>query len=215
MSVHNETPRYATVLLGRNQRLRVAAVHPESGQVTLQETDKVYLTVPLRCVRFEEAENMGKSDDWQSLPQYMMSSRPNWVRLDLAVEKTDEVRRTAPRLDRKKGAVVWLYETKNGEGRGAVVAAFWCPAVHPVSTQTLAARSVEMERRSRLTMEELLLYKGARRLLYFWEIGEIRALTHAIPVSAFGLTCPPQSWCRCKVPEGITMTTGAQKATAI
>lgn len=52
--------RYATVLLGRNQRMKVAAIRCKTGQITLQESDKVFLTVPLRCVILEEAGDHGQ-----------------------------------------------------------------------------------------------------------------------------------------------------------
>lgn len=143
---------------------------------------------------------MEKGIDWRSLPQYMQSIRPEYVQMELDYVKSDEVRRTAPKIDRGRGAVVWVYETKAGGGRGAVVAAYFCPAVHPISGRTLDSRGPEMEQRSGLELAELWLYKGARRLLYFWEIGEIAELPKPQPVSAFGLKCPPQSWCKCKAP---------------
>ena len=146
---------------------------------------------------------MDKSIDWRTLPQYMMSIHRKWAAMEVAGWKTDEVRVSAPKVDRSKGAVVWLYETKRGGGCRAVSAVFYCPAIHPVSGKALIERRRELSTRSRLSIEELLDYKGEHRLLYFWEIGDIRWLPQPIPLSAFGMERPPMSWCRCKVPEGL------------
>lgn len=127
----------------------------------------------------------------QAEAQYILSVRPEWLALELAGQKVMEVRRTAPKR-MPAGAVVWVYETRAGGGRGAVVARFRCPKVHTAFFGSM--RMAQLGRLACLTRDELYLYGAGRRMLRFWEIEEIRALETPLPVQAFGLKSPPMSW---------------------
>ena len=132
-------------------------------------------------------------------PVYMMSINPEWLKLELRGKKLAEVRKSAPRLKPGEGATVYVYETRRGGGRGAVVARFHCPAVHRIDCWRNMATWETWSRMSCLGVDDLMIYRGNGRFLAFWEIEGIEELPEILPATAFGLKRPPQSWC--KVPE--------------
>lgn len=137
---------------------------------------------------------------WDELPQYMMSIRPEWVKKELTKEKLLEVRRTAPRGFGLDGATVWVYETKNGGGRGAVVARFKCQQIYAIDCRGDAVTRGNWDAKSCLKAADLRAYQGSRGRLFFWEVLNIRELPVPLALRDFGLKCAPESWCKCRLP---------------
>jgi len=124
--------------------------------------------------------------------QILMSIRPEWTSKILSGEKIVEVRKTMPRMGDYR---VYIYETKNGGGRGKVVGEF-NTFISPISrfniTRPFVAEFVSTD--SCLSVEELLKYAGAKETVCLWHIGNLRVFEHPQPLEFFAVARPPQSW---------------------
>lgn len=134
--------------------------------------------------------------------ELVMSLRPEWVQEILSGRKTLEVRKSGPgsyEIERAQPVRVWMYETKAGGGRGAVVGQFTCPKLFRVGRRRLAGMEEggEWARRSGLSKEELLGYLGQNAALCFFEVEGAEAC-EPYPLRRLGLYCPPMSWGRVK-----------------
>ena len=130
------------------------------------------------------------------MKEYIMSIRPEWVELIRTGEKLVDVRTTAPnprRMSTEKPATVWIYETKAGGGRGAVVGWFMCPSIRHSNMYREEHRR-QASRLSCVSEEGLLAMQGKRAALWLWEISDPQWLERPRPLAEFGIKCPPMSW---------------------
>ena len=127
--------------------------------------------------------------------QYILSVRPIWTDLILSGEKLAEVRLSRPTA-KVDDAVVWLYETKAGDGRGRIVG--WCRVteIRSLNVYRNPAQRAVYAKLSCLSEENLENYQRGRERLYFWLIEEAHELTEeqAPTLRQLGAVCPPQSW---------------------
>jgi predicted transcriptional regulator len=104
----------------------------------------------------------------------------------LARQKTLELRKSIPR--RKEAHRIWIYECGR-DGRHMVVGV--CILRGTIRAD---ARHKTIQDASCLTESEITAY-AAGKPLFVWELGAARILDKPRPLSAFGLSHPPQSWC--------------------
>ena len=130
------------------------------------------------------------------MKEYIMSIRPEWVELIRSGNKLVDVRATAPnprRMSASDPATVWIYETKAGGGRGAVVGWFKCPAIRQ-SNMYREDRRRQASHMSCVNEEGLLAMQGKRAGLWLWEIDDPQWLDRPRALAEFGIKCPPMSW---------------------
>ena len=142
----------------------------------------------------------------------MLSIRPKWCALIASGKKTVEVRKTRPNIETTFKC--YIYETQaesdapwvdeDGhfiyKGRGAVIGEFVCDHVMPIFNNTLLSASIPDELMLEnlspcLTDREIKEYLGNRSRGYGWHISDLVIYNTPRPLSDFGLTRPPQSWC--------------------
>jgi predicted transcriptional regulator len=128
----------------------------------------------------------------------LISIHPMWAEKILNGKKTVEVRKTAP--NRKLPIPCYVYETKNGGGRGAVVGAFTLINWGWIYADSEGYdRDEEFLARACLSRYDLAKYGRTNRYgvfnhIYGWEIRNPETFRKPKPLSDFGLKCPPQSW---------------------
>ncbi len=122
-----------------------------------------------------------------------------WVDLILSGQKKFEIRKTWPRR-LEEPFPVYLYETRKNGGIGAVVAEWICDKVF-----TVIAYATILGRKA-CYLHETAILKAAGlsddaaeayakgKDLFGWHISELKIYDDPVPLSAFGLNCPPQSW---------------------
>ena len=123
----------------------------------------------------------------------LMSIKPEYGYKILHGEKTVELRKTVPRdlefMHGKGGRLVYLYFT----GTGMVLGCFYLDydvEVGPLGDLKRLAKAAA------LSMDELIAYGTGRDGAYHgWKVKEPGTFVTPIPLSAFGLKRPPQSWC--------------------
>ena len=128
--------------------------------------------------------------------QYILSIRPQWMRRILSGEKCLEVRLSRPQRP-VHDAVVWLYETKAGEGRGRIIGRALVSGIRQWNVYRKPAKAAACAKMSCMSVEQMENYQRGHRCLCFWELTEVQELDeHSAPqLKQLGIVCPPQSWC--------------------
>lgn len=116
----------------------------------------------------------------------MLSLKPRWNRRILDGEKTAEIRKSVPRC--KCPFRVLLYETKSGGGRGAVTGECTCYCADYLQDAAAVARF------ALLSAPEIEEYARGRKTSA-WFLAQVVKYGAPKPLSEFGLTRAPQSWC--------------------
>ena len=127
--------------------------------------------------------------------QYIISIRPEWMRMILSGEKIMEVRLSRPKGN-VRDAVLWLYETKAGEGRGRIVGRAQIAGIREWNVYRNPAKAEALAKLACLSVEQLESYQKGHNRLAFWELEDVRELTEdkAPTLRQLGAVCPPQSW---------------------
>ena len=103
-----------------------------------------------------------------------------------------ELRKTAPETP----CVLFLYETKNGDGAGAVVGMAICHSVLTIrreSSPPWSGRNVALAKRACITTEDFEKYLGYGTLRAL-ELEKALRFNPPIELKFFGLERAPQSW---------------------
>lgn len=108
--------------------------------------------------------------------------------------KTVELRRTVPRYRPDGQPIqyplrVWVYESKAGDGAGAIVGNFLCFGW----AGTKGEHMLEMAERAQVTFQALRKY-AADGWVYGWNVDSPTKLAEPVPLGKIGLKHPPQSW---------------------
>lgn len=108
----------------------------------------------------------------------------------LSREKPWELRKNAPRIPQREHVTLWLYESGK-DGAQAIIGkcTSWrrTPVPNPYLFQCTAMDIAEM---ACVSMDELKDYWPC----YAWAVQDPVRLPAPVPLSAIGLTRPPQSW---------------------
>lgn len=130
----------------------------------------------------------------------MLSIHHKYAELIFSGQKTLEIRKTAPWC--KGNYIIYMYETKQDDGAGAVVGFFKCrmriktnafgSGLCGNSTEENATRAL-IEERACLTVNELIKYADGKDI-YGLDISIPIRFPHSRPLSDFVLTRAPQSW---------------------
>lgn len=118
----------------------------------------------------------------------MLSLQPLWSRKILNREKKADIRKSIPTGEPTFPFKVYLYETKFKKGAGAVVGECVCYCADEVQDYGIVTEF------SCLTEQQLRDYARGRKI-YAWFVADIVKYDKPKPLSAFGLTRAPQSWC--------------------
>ena len=119
----------------------------------------------------------------------LLSVRQPFSRKILSGEKTLELRKNMPRLRGREFETIWLYESgKDGERAiiGKCRLALCLLLNKEVSPDSLSA----VCKSACVTEEHIFNYIPC----FTWVVRYPVRLPHAVPLSAIGLTRPPQSW---------------------
>jgi predicted transcriptional regulator len=146
------------------------------------------------------AETVEKSNQngVRGMKAILISVRPEWAEKILNGEKTIEVRKTAPTC--KLPMPCYVYETKNGGGRGAIVGVFMLIGLRRIYPKRFGYGDDGLPlKRACLSNDDLAKYCGTGGYYYFnhlcgWEIRNPETFRKPKPLSGFGLKRPPQSW---------------------
>ena len=125
----------------------------------------------------------------------LISIRHKYAELILDGKKTVEVRKTIPHIPQPFRCLI--YEPRFGGGCGMVVGEFICPDFVLVATKGATCEMLVFQKAldaACLTTEEAIHYADGATLSG-WCVSEPVRYDDPIPLSAFGLTRPPQSWC--------------------
>lgn len=119
----------------------------------------------------------------------LLSVRPPFSGQILSREKGWELRKNAPRIPKGEHVTLWLYESgKDGEraiiGKCRMVS-YVCICYMPFG------RALNLLIKDACVTEEHI---RAYLPFYAWGLQDPVKLPHAVPLSAIGLTRPPQSW---------------------
>lgn len=120
----------------------------------------------------------------------LLSVRPPFSGFIMNGQKTWELRKNAPRIPRGEHVTLWLYESgKDGERAIIGKCTSWrrTPVPNPYLFQCTAMDIAEM---ACVSMDELKDYWPC----YAWAVQHPVRLPAPVPLSAIGLTRPPQSW---------------------
>ena len=118
----------------------------------------------------------------------LQSIRPNWAEKIFQGIKTKELRKSIP-ANIEYPFKVYIYETK--PGAGAVIGEYTCEGTE---TSKWPEHFVEG---SCVSLEEIKTYMGKGKLSA-WDISNVILYSQPVPLSKFGLSRPPQSWCYVK-----------------
>lgn len=115
----------------------------------------------------------------------LQSIRPKWTELIFTGQKHKELRKSKP-ADIEYPFKVCVYETK--PGAGAVIGEYTCKVI---ATSNLPEYFVQG---SCVPLDDIEAYMGKGRLSA-WDISNVVLYSQPVPLSEFGLSRPPQSWC--------------------
>ena len=122
----------------------------------------------------------------------LMSIKPEYGEKILSGEKTVELRKTSPVNEEflfESDKTVYLYFTGTGMVLGQVKLNYTVELEPWHDLETLAKEAC-------LSVQELERYgAGLDGLYHGWKVKEPGTYVTPIPLSAFGLKRPPQSWC--------------------
>ena len=107
----------------------------------------------------------------------------------LSGEKGWELRKNAPLLPRGEHVTLWLYESrKDGERAIIGMCRLWC--IIPLRHMPFGDALDLLIKEACVTEEHIRAYLPC----YAWGVQDPVRLPAAVPLSAIGLTRPPQSW---------------------
>ncbi len=115
----------------------------------------------------------------------LQSIRPEWTKLIFTGQKRKELRKSKP-AGIKFPFKVYVYETK--PGAGAVIGEYTCKVI---ATSKLPEYFING---SCVPLEDIKAYMGKGKLAA-WDISNVVLYSKPVPLSDFGLSRPPQSWC--------------------
>ena len=137
------------------------------------------------------------------MTDYILSIRPQWVKMIFDGEKTAEIRTSAPRtfVSARAPLRVWVYETERDGGCGKLVGVFICRRIEYLNAVDFSTRTkllVDIARKSCLTEEQLKAYKGSAGRIFAWSIEDAHRLREPMELNAVfpGRYLPPQSWAK-------------------
>lgn len=107
----------------------------------------------------------------------------------LSGEKGWELRKNAPHIPRREHVTLWLYESGK-DGERAVIGK--CRLAVTASLRPYPPKGILefVIKKACVTEEHILHYTPC----YAWNVQDPVRLPAAVPISAIGLTRPPQSW---------------------
>lgn len=131
----------------------------------------------------------------------LISIKPKYVELIAIGEKTIEVRKTRPKLE--KPFKCYIYCT-NGNGtlndtlmsgdrrfvlNQKVVGEFVCNEIEPLTEYDLLYNGHYVEENTRVSQKELLKYKGKNNFLYGWHISNLKIYDKPKELGEFRVPC--------------------------
>ncbi len=144
------------------------------------------------------------------MPDVLISiNRPHTDNIRIGF-KTLELRKSAPK---KPPCRVYIYETQNRNGCGAVIGEFILNYVDwyqkRKNKDTITRKIIDSEllwEFARITYKEYCQYAAMHNNrypnIYAWQIDNLKIYDTSKPLSEFGMSRPPQSWCYIKKSGG-------------
>ncbi len=129
------------------------------------------------------------------MQEILIAIKKRWTDQIFDGNKHLELRRNVPRhipggrLPIKYPVRVWMYETREGNGAGAIVGFFICPGI----VGTKGGYMEGMAASAQVSIQKLREYAGGG-WVYGWVVDNPTRLTEPVPLAVIGLTYPPQSW---------------------
>lgn len=141
--------------------------------------------------------------------EILISIHPIWCELITSGKKTDEVRKTKPKLEIPFKC--YVYETQGRtetpwvdedghyifKGRGQVIGEFVCDCMTGLKADNMIQAYYNNTKGTCLTDEDLRLYADGKKV-YYWHISNLVIYDKPKELSEFGFKRPPQSWCYVK-----------------
>lgn len=118
------------------------------------------------------------------MTEILISLMPKWCKKILRGEKIIELRKSKPQCECP--VRLFLYETK--KGRGAVVGECLCYCIAEIDHPEIVTDG------SCLTTQQIKDYAKGKKA-YAWYVGKVITYERPVPISDFGITRAPQSWC--------------------
>ena len=125
------------------------------------------------------------------MTEILMSIQPQWVEKILDLRKRWELRTTEPKF--APPFKVFIYQT----GNGGVIGEFTCDQIDYEFADDITK---EWLKDTCVPLEEAKAYAGGKTL-YKWRIRSLIVYQEPRPLSLYGFTRPPQSWCYVKEGE--------------
>ena len=125
------------------------------------------------------------------------SIRPPFAGQLMSGQKTVEIRKSRPMFNPFTGTPaagpvrVYIYETKNGGGAGAIVGRFDCPGFLEIRG---AADAEQAAPAACLAVKDMEAYRGPGGLLYGWKAVNAKRYKQPVPLAALRMASAPQSW---------------------
>lgn len=127
------------------------------------------------------------------MTEILISIKPEYVEKIMNLSKRWEMRKRRPR---EPGPYrVFIYQT----GGGGVVGEFVCDSFQEVGPSEITKQVLND---TQLTLQEALQYAGGMTV-YLWRIRSLVDYQEPKPLSMYGLTRPPQSWCYVNEPREV------------
>lgn len=128
----------------------------------------------------------------------MISIKPEWVEKIHRREKIWELRKSVPKTADAHLYKVYNYETKSNGGNGKVVSE-WILKEYIVYFDDTADEQKRNQvcKNACVSKEQLSNYynKGKRKVVYCWQIDDLKIYDQPKELREFELTKAPQSWC--------------------
>lgn len=118
----------------------------------------------------------------------LLSIRRVHCRRILSGEKPAELRKTRPQGECPYH--VYLYETKADNGAGAVVGECYVYSISAPLKPTDCALTIL----GCVTQNQIIAY-AREKPIYAWSVCAAKTYSNPRPLSEFGISQPPQSWC--------------------
>lgn len=119
----------------------------------------------------------------------LLSVKRPYSRYILNDEKHDELRKTAPSKFKKGNTTIYLYES-GGDGNHAIIGKCEMVEVSYVAEVRGTIKLRILAAQARVGLMKLVNYLPC----FVWKIGSPELFLNAVPLSAIGMTRPPQSW---------------------
>ena len=129
----------------------------------------------------------------------LISIKPKWVEKIARGEKTIEVRKSMPELERPFKCYIYMsqgdlkdlcsYSEWIYKNRMKVIGEFVCDIIELFTEYELLYDGNYVEKETRVPTEELLSYKGKNDFLYGWHISELKIYDKPKELSEFNRPC--------------------------